>query len=399
MTPLLTGIRVVDLTSIIMGPFATAQLGVLGADVIKVEPPSGEAVRHIAPMINPAMGAGYLNANRNKRSISIDLKTPEGRETLHKLLATADVFVTNMRRKATERLGLDQAALVEKYPNLICCSANGFGTGGPYENDAAYDDVVQALSGIAGTNAGPDGAPRFVPQILVDKLTAMFIVEGVLAALLHRERTGQARAFEVPMMETASYFLMTEHLQGASYQPPIGPPGYVRLLNKYRRPYPTKDGFVAVLPYNDKQWEAMLPLIGREDILKEDWFQSVTSRSKRIEDMYRMVDEAMPTKTTDEWLALFREADIPCGAVNTLDTLFDDPHLVETGFFETHEHPTEGSLRITRHPLNFGGDDCQPERPAPAIGEHSVEILTEIGCDQSAIEELISVGAVKQHST
>lgn len=394
MTPLLTGIRVVDLTSIIMGPFATAQLGALGADVIKVEPPSGEAVRHIAPMINPAMGAGYLNANRNKRSIAIDLKSEDGRAALHKILETADVFVTNMRRKATERLGLDQASLTAKYPNLICCSAIGFGTGGPYENDAAYDDVVQALSGIAGTNADESGAPRFVPQILVDKLTGMFIVEGVLAALLHRERTGTARSFEVPMMETASYFLLTEHLQGASHQPEISPPGYVRLLNKYRRPYPTKDGFIAVLPYNDKQWRAMLPLIGREDVLEEEWFQSVTSRSKRISDMYAMVDAAMPEKTTEEWLELFRQADIPCGAVNTLDSLFEDPHLTATGFFQEHDHPTEGKLKITKHPLQFG--DEEPETHAPVIGEHTEEILKEAGLCETAVEDLIAAGAVKQ---
>ena len=394
MTPLLTGIKVVDLTSIIMGPFATAQLGVLGADVIKVEPPGGEAVRHIAPMKTPAMGAGYLNANRNKRSVAIDLKDPAGREALHAILATADVFVTNMRRKALERLGLDQGALNTRHPNLICCAANGFGTGGPYEDDAAYDDVVQALSGFAAVNAGPNGNPRFVPQIIVDKLTGMFIVEGVLAALVHRERTGVARSFEVPMMETASYFLLTEHLQGASHQPPIGPPGYVRLLNKYRKPYATKDGFIAVLPYNDKQWAAMLPLIGREEVLQEDWFQSVTSRSTRISDMYAMVDEAMPTKTTDEWLKILRAADIPCGPVNTLDSIFDDPHLNATGFFMAHDHPTEGPLKITRHPLDFG--DEQPETHAPLIGEHSREILAQTGMDDDQIDELIQSGAVKQ---
>ena len=394
MTPLLTGIKVVDLTSIIMGPFATAQLGVLGADVIKVEPPGGEAVRHIAPMKTPAMGAGYLNANRNKRSVAIDLKDPAGRAALHAILATADVFVTNMRRKALERLGLDQAALNARHPNLICCAANGFGTGGPYEDDAAYDDVVQALSGFAAVNAGPNGNPRFVPQIIVDKLTGMFIVEGVLAALVHRERTGAARSFEVPMMETASYFLLTEHLQGASHQPPIGPPGYVRLLNKYRKPYATKDGFIAVLPYNDKQWAAMLPLIGREEVLQEDWFQSVTSRSTRISDMYAMVDEAMPTKTTDEWLHILRAADIPCGPVNTLDSIFDDPHLNATGFFMAHDHPTEGPLKITRHPLDFGNE--QPETHAPLIGEHSREILAQTGMDDARIDALIQSGAVKQ---
>lgn len=394
MTPLLTGIRVVDLTSVIMGPFATAQLGVLGADVIKVEPPSGEAVRHISPMINPAMGAGYLNANRNKRSVAIDLKTEGGREALHAILATADVFVTNMRRKALERLGLDQQSLTTRYPKLICCAANGFGTGGPYENDAAYDDVVQALSGFAGVNTDESGAPRFVPQIIVDKLTALFIVEGVLAALLHRERTGHTRSFEVPMLETASYFLLTEHLQGASHQPPIGPPGYVRLLNRYRRPYPTKDGHIAVLPYNDKQWRAMLPLIGREDVLEEEWFQSVTSRSQRISDMYAMVDAAMPQKTTAEWLSLLREADIPCGPVNSLDGLFEDPHLNAVDFFQEHQHPTEGPQRIIRHPLDFGMEE--PEVHAPVIGEHSRAILSEVGVADAEIDQLLSTRAVTQ---
>jgi len=393
MTPLLTGIKVVDLTSIIMGPFATAQLGVLGADVIKVEPPSGEAVRHIAPMINPAMGAGYLNANRNKRSVAIDLKSEAGREALQKILHSADVFVTNMRRRALERLGLDQASLTARHPNLIFCAANGFGRGGTYENDAAYDDVVQAISGFAAVNANQAGEPRFVPQILVDKLTAMFIVEGILAALLHRERTGKAVPFEVPMLETASYFLLTEHLQGMTHQPPIGPPGYVRLLNRYRRPYPTKDGYIAVLPYNDKQWRAMLPLIGREDVAEQDWFNSVTSRSERIDELYRMVDEAMPRKTTAEWLALLREADIPAGPVNTLEGLFDDPHLVKTGFFRDHDHPTEGTLKITAHPLHFEAEE-QPERHAPLIGEHTREVLAEAGLGPGEIADLLDQGAV-----
>ena len=395
MTPLLTGIKVVDLTSVIMGPFATAQLGVLGADVIKVEPPQGEPVRHIAPMKTPGMGASYLNANRNKRGVCLDLKTEGGRDALDRIIAGADVVVTNMRRQASARLGLDPETLQGKYPSLIHCAAIGFGKGGPYENDAAYDDVVQALSGFAAVNANVAGEPRFVPQIIVDKLTGMFVVEAILSALLHRERTGKALAVEVPMLETASYFLMTEHLQGQTHQPPIGPPGYARLLNPYRRPYPTRDGFVAVLPYNDKQWEAMLPLIGREDVLQEDWFQTVTERSKRVADMYRMVDEAMPSKTTDEWLALFRAADIPCGRVNTLETLFEDPHLTATGFFQDHEHPSEGPLQITRHPVRFNADEA-PESHAPQNGEHTAEVLREAGMDENAISALLDSGAARQ---
>ncbi len=398
MTPLLTGIKIVDLTSVIMGPFATAQLGVLGADVVKVEPLEGEPVRHIAPMKSPAMGAGYLNANRNKRSLAIDLKTDAGRKALLSVIETADVLVTNMRRQALTRLGLDRDTLCAAYPDLIHCAAVGFGRDGCYENDAAYDDVVQALSGIASVNAGDDGAPQYVTQILVDKLSGLFIVEGVLAALLHRERTGKAVPFEVPMMETASYFLLTEHLQGQTHQPPIGPPGYARLMNPYRRPYRTKDGYVAVLPYIDKHWRQMLPLIGREEVLEADWFQSVTERSKHVRKLYQMVDDAMPSRTTDEWLALFRGADIPCGPVNSLESLFDDPHLSATGFFQDHDHPTEGPLKITRHPLAFAAEQ-EPEVHAPSIGEQSREILSEAGLSQTEIDALIASGTVRNAET
>lgn len=395
MTPLLEGIRVVDLTTVIMGPFATAQLGVLGADVIKVESAIGDNVRHIAPMKSPAMGAGYLNANRCKRSVVLDLKTPDGNAALMKILESADVLVTNMRRQALSRLGLDRETICARFPKLIHCCAVGFGRGGPYENDAAYDDVVQALSGFASVNADKDGAPRFVPQIIVDKLSGLFIVEGLLSALLHRERTGNAVPFELPMMEAASYFLMTEHLQGQTHQPPIGEPGYARLMNPYRRPYRTSDGYVAVLPYADKHWPKMLKLIGREEVLQEDWFQTTTERSKRVRDLYQMVDEAMPAKTTDEWLALFREADIPCGAVNTMESLLEDPQIVETEVFQSQEHPTEGPLRFMRHPLAFDMPS-QPETPAPGLGEHTSEVLEEAGMSQQEICALVAKGAALQ---
>lgn len=395
MTPLLTGLKVVDLTNVIMGPFATAQLGALGADVIKVEAPVGDNVRHIAPMKSPGMGAGYLNSNRNKRAITLDLKQPAARAALDKILAGADVFVTNMRRQAAAKLGLDRETLCARHPNLIHCAAIGFGRDGPYENDAAYDDVVQALSGFAAVNANAQGEPRFVPQIIVDKLSGLFIVEGVLAALLHRERTGVAQSFEVPMMETASYFLMTEHLQGQSHQPPIGPPGYARLLNPFRKPYRTKDGFIACLPYIDKHWLKMLPLIGREDVLQEDWFQTTTERSKRVRDLYQMVDQAMPSRTTDEWLALLKEADIPCGRVNDLDSIFDDPQLDASGFWQGHDHPTEGPLRFPRHPLAWQVD-TGPERHAPAQGENTIEVLREAGLEDVEIDQLLNDVAAVQ---
>ena len=254
---------------------------------------------------------------------------------------------------------------------------------------------MQALSGFAAVNANAQGEPRFVPQIIVDKLSGLFIVEGVLAALLHRERTGVAQSFEVPMMETASYFLMTEHLQGQSHQPPIGPPGYARLLNPFRKPYRTKDGFIACLPYIDKHWLKMLPLIGREDVLQEDWFQTTTERSKRVRDLYQMVDQAMPSRTTDEWLALLKEADIPCGRVNDLDSIFDDPQLDASGFWQGHNHPTEGPLKFPRHPLAWQVDTA-PEGHAPAQGENTVEVLREAGLDDVEIDQLLTDVAAVQ---
>ncbi len=394
MTPLLSGIRVVDLTSVIMGPFATFQLGVLGADVIKVEPPGGETVRHIAPARNPGMGAMFLNVNRDKRSLVLDLKLPQARAALGRVIATADVLVHNMRRPAARRLGIDPETLCPKHPKLIHCAAIGFGKGGVYADDGAYDDVVQGLSGFAAVNARADGAPRYVPQIVVDKISGLFIVEGVLAALLHRERTGQALAFEVPMMECATHFLMTEHLSGQIFDPPLSGPGYKRLLNPYRRPYPTRDGFIAVLPYAEKHWIRFMEVVGRADIAAEPWFGDPVARSERIHQLCQVIDEAMPARTTAEWLDLLRAADIPCGPINSLEDLFDEPHLASSGFFRTEEHPTEGPLRVTRHPLDFTGVDEQASRPAPRLGEHGREILTEAGLSAAEIAKLQAAGAL-----
>jgi formyl-CoA transferase len=394
MTPLLSGIRIVDLTSVVMGPFATFQLGALGADVIKVEPPEGEAVRHIAPARNPGMGGMFLNVNRDKRSLILDLKRPEARAALDRVIATADVLVHNMRRPAARRLGIDPETLCKNHPKLIHCAAIGFGKDGVYADDGAYDDVVQGLSGFAAVNARADGAPRYVPQIVVDKISGLFIVEGVLAALLHRERTGQALAFEVPMMECATHFLMVEHLSGQIFDPALSPPGYKRLLNPYRRPYPTKDGFIGVLPYAPKHWTRFMEIVGRADIAAEPWFGDPAARSERIHQLCQVIDEAMPAKTTAEWLKQLRAADIPCGPINQLEDLFDDPHLTSSGFFHTEEHPTEGPLRFTRHPLDFNGVDEQASRPAPQMGQHNRDILAEAGLSAAEIDALEVAGVL-----
>ncbi len=388
MIPLLEGIRVIDLTSVVMGPFATYQLGALGADVIKVEPPEGEQVRHIAPAKHPGMGGMFLNVNRDKRSLRLNLKDARARAALNKVVAGADVLVHNMRRPAARRLGLDPETLCPHNPNLIHCAAIGFGQGGPYADDGAYDDVVQGLSGFASVNADADGAPRYVPQIVVDKISGLFIVEGVLAALLHRARTGQALSFEVPMMECATHFLMVEHLSGQIFDPPLSSPGYRRLLNPYRRPYPTKDGYIGVLPYAPKHWTRFMEIVGRADIAAQPWFPDPVARSERIHELCQVIDEAMPTRTTAEWLTELKAADIPCGPINRLEDLFDEPHLNASGFFQIEEHPTEGPLRVTRHPLAFAGVDAQASRPAPANGQHNREILAEAGLSEAEIAAL-----------
>ncbi|MDH3667986.1 MAG: CoA transferase [Paracoccaceae bacterium] len=388
MIPLLEGIRVIDLTSVVMGPFATYQLGALGADVIKVEPPEGEQVRHIAPAQHPGMGGMFLNVNRDKRSLRLNLKDARARSALDRVIAGADVLIHNMRRPAARRLGLDPETLCPRNPNLIHCAAIGFGQGGPYADDGAYDDVVQGLSGFASVNADADGAPRYVPQIVVDKISGLFIVEGVLAALLHRARTGQALSFEVPMMECATHFLMVEHLSGQIFDPPLSSPGYRRLLNPYRRPYPTKDGYIGVLPYAPKHWTRFMEIVGRADIAAQPWFPDPVARSERIHELCQVIDEAMPARTTAEWLTELKAADIPCGPINRLEDLFDEPHLNTSGFFQIEEHPTEGPLRVTRHPLAFTGVEAQASRPAPANGQHNREILADAGLSEAEIAAL-----------
>jgi len=399
MTPLLQGIRVVDLTSVVMGPFATYQLGALGAGVIKVEPPGGESVRHIAPARHAGMGGMFLNVNREKRSLVLDLKKPEARAALDRVLATADVLVHNMRRPAARRVGIDHDTLKTKHPRLIHCAAIGFGKGGAYADDGAYDDVVQGTSGFAAVNARADGAPRYVPQIVVDKISGLFIVEGVLAALIHRERTGEALAFEVPMLECATHFLMVEHLSGQIFDPPLSGPGYKRLLNPYRRPYPTKDGFIGVLPYAEKHWIRFVEVVGRPDVAAEPWFLDPVARSEKIHDLCKVIDEAMPARTTAEWLELLRAADIPCGPISRLEDLFDEPHLKSAGFFRTEEHPTEGRLKMTRHPLDFEGVAEKAGHPAPRLGEHSRAILAEAGMSEAEIDALAAAGAVGTEET
>jgi crotonobetainyl-CoA:carnitine CoA-transferase CaiB-like acyl-CoA transferase len=325
------------------------------------------------------MGAGYLIANRNKRSVVLDLKSPEGSEAMRRLIASADVFVHNMRPAAVRRLGLSYDALSKENERLVYCAAYGFAEGGPYAGKPAYDDIIQAVSGIAALQKDDTGAPRYIRSVIADKTTALTVVYAVAMALFERERSGRGQAIEVPMFETLVSFLLPEHLGGRTFDPPLGPVGYERMLAPHRRPYATKDGWIAVLPYSKEQWQRFFALAQRPEMIKDPRVTDGATRSSNIAALYEMVSEAMPRRTTAEWLHALDEADVPCIRVNEPDALLDDPHLVEMAFFKHIEHPSEGTVVMPGIPVGFARTPGAIRRPAPRLGEHTEEVLREIG--------------------
>jgi len=380
----LEGIKVIDMTAVVFGPLATQMLGDLGADVIKVEPPEGDMLRQVQPMQNPGMGAVYLGVNRNKRSVQIDLKTQAGREALHSLLSDADVFVSSVRPAALERLGLTPEQLAAINPDLVTVALVGFGSDGPYADKPAYDDSVQAVSGMAGLAmmANPDNPPAYAPTIIADKLGGVTAAHAIIAALFHRERTGEAQHVEVPMFETLAAFLLVEHMAAATFEEEPQSFGYKRMLVPHRRPVQTADGFITILPYSNAQWARFFKVVGREDMLNHPWVTDMDERSHNIGAVYDMVAQMAPQHTTAEWLELMGEADIPAMPVRRLQDLPNDPHLAATGFFQRIEHPSEGTIWTTRPSVRFSRTPAQADRaPAPMPGEHDEEILSSLSCD------------------
>ena len=393
----LSGVRIVDMTSVLMGPYATQILGDLGADVIKVEAPSGDTVRGIVPMRHAGMGAIFLNVNRSKRSLVLDLKQPEGRQVLLDLARTADVLIYNVRPQAMARLGLSYEAVAEVNPRIIYVGAFGYGQDGPYAAKPAYDDLIQGAIGIPSLIAQVgDGVPRYVPITLVDRTVGLAAVNAVTAALYARERTGLGQRVDVPMFETMAQLVLGDHLQGATFVPPEGPTGYARLLARERQPYRTKDGYVSTLIYNDKQWRAFFALIGRPEVIAEDpRFADISTRTRHIGELYALVAEEMAKRTTAEWLEGLEAADIPVMPLNDLESLIADPHLAATGFFREEEHPSEGRIRTMTVPSRWSRTQPEPERPAPRLGEHSVLILKELGYDAARIDALLAAGVTR----
>ncbi len=388
----LTGVRIIEITAVVLGPWACQMLADMGAEVIKIEPPRGDSNRSLGASHNKGMAALYLTCNRNKRSLVLDLKQPAARDALMALVRTADVVIHNNRPQVMTRLGIDYAALRAVNPKIIYCGTYGYGKDGPYGERGALDDSIQAVSGIAMLNKMVLGEPRYLPTVVADKTTAMQVVSAVTAALYHREKTGEGQEIEVPMFETMVYWVMAEHLWGMCFEPPIGGPGYTRLMSHHRKPYQTRDGYIAILPYLDSHWETFCKLSGRTDLLTDERFTTLAKRVKNIDDTYGETAKTMLGRTTGEWLELFGGTSVPTIVVNTLEGLKDDPHLKAVDFWVETEHPTEGRLRMTRFPVNFSATPADVRRHAPRMGEHSIEILREAGLGAAEIDALVASG-------
>lgn len=388
----LAGIRVIDLTTVVLGPFATQLLGDMGADVIKVESPDGDNCRWIGPSRTKGMGSYFAMLNRNKRSVVLDLKRPAARDALLRLVDGADVFVHNMRLGAAERLGLGYASLVARNQRLVYASASGFRRGSSKQDQPAFDDMIQGMSGLAALNAGPDGAPRYVPSVVVDKLTGQLLASMIGMALFHRERTGQGQEVHVPMLETMLSFLLVEHLWGAAINQPELGLGYPRMLTPHRRPYATRDGYISVIAVSDAHWGRLFEAMGHTALIEDQRFATIAARSDNVDALYAVLADGMRARTTAEWLSVLGALDIPCGPVNTLEDLLEDEYLQETGFFAQMRHPLEGDVTLTAIPAQFSASPPSVRRLWPALGEHTQEVLREIGCSEQEIQTIAGSG-------
>ncbi|MCL4776394.1 MAG: CoA transferase [Gammaproteobacteria bacterium] len=392
----LAGVRILEMTAVVLGPWACQILADMGAEVIKVEPPRGDSNRTLGAARSKGMSALYLTCNRNKRSVVLDVKQPAARAAVLKIAESCDVVIHNNRAQVMDKLGLAYKDFRAVNPKIIYCGTYGYGRNGPYGARGALDDSIQAISGIAMLNEMVLGEPRYLPTVVADKTTAMAVVQAVTAALYSRERTGRGQEIEVPMFETMVYFVMAEHLWGMSFEPPIGTAGYTRLMSYHRKPYKTLDGYIAILPYLDNHWETFCKVSGHPELISDPRFRTLNSRVTNIDDTYSETAKIMATRTTGEWLAIFGETSVPTNAVNSLEDLVRDPHLKAVDFWQEVEHPTEGRLRMTRFPYTFSETPAGVRRLQPRLGEHSVEVLREAGLAQADIDAMLASGATLQ---
>lgn len=390
----LHGVRIVDMTSVLMGPFATQILADYGADVIKVEGTEGDLMRHGGAMRHPRMGALFLQANRNKRSIVLDAKTPAGREAILRLTATADVFVHNVRTAAMARLRLSFEDVRSAREDIVYASLVGYGEAGRYAGRPAYDDLVQGISGIASLFArGGHGEPRFVPMNMADRVVGLNAVHAIMAALFHRERTGEGQSVEVPMFETMAQFVLGDHLGGLTFVPAAGPSGYNRLLAADRRPYRTADGYLAVLVYTDRQWRNFLAAAGRPGDYANPLYSDHATRTRNYDKVYANIAALMLEDTTQNWLDKLSAHDVPCVEIHTVESLIEDGHLSDVNLIQELEHPSEGRIRVVGPPGSFSRTQPVVRTPAPGLGQHTRELLGEVGFGTTEIDAMLASGS------
>lgn len=376
----LAGVRVLDMSTVVLGPFATLIFGDLGAEVTKVETGKGDIMRYAGASPTGDLGPIYTNLNRNKRSVEVDAKTEAGKAALTALLKDADIFFHNVRLAGMARLGFDYESVKAINPSIIYVHCAGFGADGPYAERQAYDDLIQAASGFAHLNTLRDGsAPAYAPSLVADKTVGLFATYATLAALYHREKTGEGQFVQVPMLEAFTFFNMVENLYGETFLPGNGKVAYTRSVNANRKPYPTKDGYIALVPYSDTQWETFFELGGKPGVFEDSRFATYASRTENIGELYGLIEEVSATKTTDEWLALLADAQIPAMRFNKMVDVLSDEHLEAVGFFETREHPQAGPYRSMTHPVHFSATPANVRRDPPQLGADTELVLASLG--------------------
>ena len=387
----LAGIKVLDITSVLYGPYASQTLGDWGAEVIKIEPPTGDTWRYSGQFRNRGMSGQFMAVNRNKRSLALDLKQPDGKAVLQRLIATADVLLTNIRPAALARLGFGYEACQQINPRLVYAAATGFGQDGPWAARPAFDEVIQASSGFASA-MGSDDEPAFVPSLVADKICGLTIVGAVSAALVHRERTGKGQMVEVPMLETITAFNSIEMLGGHAFDPPIGPAGYKRM--KERRPVRTRDGWLTMLPYSGENWCTFFETVGHPECIEQFAVRDAISRAKNIDRIYDKMAEIAITRTTAEWEELLLRIDVPHAAFAKITEIAEQPHLKAVGMIATLDHPSEGKIRQARPSARFSDTPAEIRRMPPRLGEHSRAILREAGFTEEDVASMIDKKAV-----
>ncbi|MFT3721667.1 CaiB/BaiF CoA transferase family protein [Pseudorhodoferax sp.] len=393
----LDGLRVLDLTSNFMGPYASLLLADMGADVCKIEAPEGDTTRNVGPSRHPGMGAIFLHLNRNKRSLVLDLKNPAGQAAIRRMLARADVLLYSLRPQAMARLKLSYEQVREANPRLVYCGAFGFGQNGPYAARPAYDNLIQAAVGLPMTQARKTGGPpTYVGTAIVDRMVGMATSNAILAALHLRSHTGRGQAVEVPMFETFAHFAMGDHLYGHTFVPPIGGWGYERMTSPERQPYRTADGYISVEVYTDRHWQRLFEAVGRAELAQDPRYADVHARARHMGELYEFLNRTFATRGSDDWVALLTQVDIPAIRMNTPETLLDDAHMQAVRFFGVQQHPSEGEIRTIGIPQQWSESPATLRHPAPRLGEHTEELLREYGFSAPEVEALLRMGGAQR---